>query len=62
MATSTEPAFAGAKKQLVLACAIIAGGLAVAGSLDRTAGGVLVLVGWIAGVVSLHRLGRSGTD
>ena len=61
MATSTEPAFAGAKKQLVLACAIVAGGLAVAGSIDRTTGGVLVLVGWLAAVASLHKLGRSGT-
>lgn len=62
MATTTEPAFARAKKQLVFACAIIAGGLAIAGSIDRTTGGVLVLVGWLAGVASLHKLGRSGTD
>ena len=56
----TDPGFSRAKKQLVLACTIIAAGLAIAGSLDRTAGGVLVLAGWLGGVASLHKLGRSG--
>ncbi|MBX3224288.1 MAG: hypothetical protein KF795_27480 [Labilithrix sp.] len=51
-----------AKRHVVVACAAIAGGLAVAGSVDRTTGGVLVVVGWIAGVASLHRLGRTGSD
>ncbi|MBX3263267.1 MAG: hypothetical protein KIS78_17195 [Labilithrix sp.] len=51
-----------AKRHLVLACAAIAGGLAIAGSVDRSTGGVLVLIGWLGGVVSLHRLGRTGSD
>ena len=33
-----------------------------AGSIDRTTGGVLLLIGWIGGVVALHRLGRTGSD
>jgi len=54
--------FERAKKHLVFACASIAGGLAIAGSVDRTTGGVLVLIGWLAGVATLHRLGRTGSD
>jgi hypothetical protein len=33
----------------------------VAGSVDRATGGVLVLIGWVAGVATLHRLGRAGS-
>ena len=55
-------AFDRAKRLLLLACAGIAGGLAVAGSLDQTTGGVIVLAGWLAAVVALHRIGRSGAD
>ncbi|MBX3201972.1 MAG: hypothetical protein KF850_05410 [Labilithrix sp.] len=51
-----------AKRHLVLACAAIAGGLAIAGSVDRSTGGVLVLLGWLGGIVALHRLGRTGSD
>ena len=57
MAHSTEHGFSRAKKQLV-----IAGGLAIAGTLDRTTGGVLLLAGWLGSVAALHKLGRSGTD
>ena len=51
-----------AKRHLLLACLSIGGGLAIAGSIDRTTGGVLVVAGWLAAVVSLHRLGRTGSD
>lgn len=54
--------FERAKRHLLLACALIGGGLAVAGTVDRSTGGVLVLIGWLAAVVSLHRLGRTGSD
>jgi hypothetical protein len=50
-----------AKLRFVGACACIAVGLAVAGSVDRATGGVLVLIGWVAGVATLHRLGRAGS-
>jgi hypothetical protein len=61
--SSSEPsAFERAKRQLILACVTIAGGLAVAGSLDRTTGGVVLLVGWALAIASLHRLGRAGSD
>ncbi len=51
-----------AKRQFAFACAAIAAGLAIAGSLDRSTGGVIVLIGWIGGVATLHRLGRAGSD
>jgi hypothetical protein len=54
--------FESAKRLLLLACAAIAGGLAIAGSVDRSTGGVIVLIGWLLGVGSLHRLGRTGSD
>lgn len=50
-----------AKLRFVGACAAIAVGLAVAGSVDRATGGVIVLIGWIAGVATLHKLGRAGS-
>lgn len=53
--------FERAARHLVLACAAIALGLAVAGSTDRTTGGLLVLAGWAGAVVALHRLGRAGS-
>ncbi len=59
---SAEIVYAKAKRHLVVSCAMIAGGLAVAGSVDRTAGGVLLLVGWVFAVLSLHRLGRAGSE
>lgn len=49
------------KRRYVFAAAMIALGLAVAGSLDRSTGGVILLVGWIAGILGLHRLGRAGS-
>lgn len=50
-----------AKLRFVAACAAIAGGLLIAGTLDRTTGGVILVIGWIAGVATLHRLGRAGS-
>lgn len=58
-----DPApFVKAKKQMVLSCAAIAGGLAIAGSVDRGVGGVVLLAGWLGAVAALHRLGRAGSE
>jgi hypothetical protein len=54
------PAFEKSKRHLVVACATIAAGLGTAGSIDPTAGGVLLLAGWGLAILSLHRLGRAG--
>ena len=40
----------------------IVGGLAIAGSVDRATGGVILLAGWLIGVAALHRLGRAGSE
>lgn len=55
-----ELAFGRAKLHLLFGAAAIALGLAVSGSFDRTAGGAIVLGGWVVEVVALHRLGRTG--
>jgi len=59
---TSRSAYDQAKLRFVYACGAIAAGLAIAGSLDRSTGGVIVLLGWISGVVTLHRLGRAGSD
>lgn len=61
-ARNLSASFEHAKRLLLVACVTIGGGLAIAGSVDRTSGGVLVLVGWLSALVSLHRLGRAGSD
>lgn len=50
------------KRLLLGACGGIAAGLAVAGSIDREVGGVVLLASWLAAVAALHRLGRGGPD
>lgn len=55
-----EP-FERAKLPMILAAVGVAGGLAIAGSVERTAGGAIVLAAWVLGVASLHRLGRAGS-
>jgi len=55
-----EP-FARARRMLVGAATAIAAGLAIAGSVERTVGGVVVAVGWVLAVGALHRLGRAGS-
>ena len=49
------------KRRYLGAAALVILGLAVAGSVDRSTGGVILLVGWIAGILGLHRLGRAGS-
>jgi hypothetical protein len=54
-------AFERAKWPMVIAAVGVAGGLAIAGSIERTAGGAIVLGAWVVGVAALHRLGRAGS-
>ncbi|MBX3188345.1 MAG: hypothetical protein KF819_15110 [Labilithrix sp.] len=56
-----EDVFERAKAPLLLAAAGIAAGLAVAGSVQKTVGGVIVLASWVLGIAALHRLGRAGS-
>ena len=55
-----EP-FERAKLPMVLAAVGVAAGLAIAGSIERTAGGAIVLGAWVLGIAALHRLGRAGS-
>jgi hypothetical protein len=59
---ASDAAFAKAKLHMVYAAILLAGGLAIAGALDRTTGGVIVLVSWLVGIAALHRLGRAGSE
>ena len=56
-----DEAFDRAKLPMVIAAVGVAGGLAIAGSVERTAGGAIVLGAWVVGIVALHRLGRAGS-
>ena len=47
--------------RLVVAAAVtVAIGLSIAGSVSQTAGGVVLVAGWLLFVVALHRYGRVG--
>ena len=56
-----ESAFGRARLLFLMAAVGVAAGLAVAGSIDKTAGGVIVVASWVFGVASLHRLGRAAS-
>lgn len=58
---ATADPFERAKLPMVLAAIGVAGGLAIAGSVERTAGGAIVLAAWVLGIAALHRLGRAGS-
>jgi hypothetical protein len=60
VSVSDKDPFERAKGPMLAAVVGIAVGLAVAGSVHKTAGGVIVLVAWVLGVGALHRLGRAG--
>jgi hypothetical protein len=47
------------RRALVAAAALSAAGVAVAGTLSREVGGVVLLAGWIALVAALHAFGRA---
>jgi hypothetical protein len=56
-----EATFDRAKLPMILAAVGVTGGLAIAGSVERTAGGAIVLGAWVVGIIALHRLGRAGS-
>jgi hypothetical protein len=55
-----EEAFERARFLVIVASVMTAAGLGIAGTVDKTAGGVIVLAAWVFGVFSLHKLGRAG--
>ena len=48
-----------ARRALAVATLVTASGLAVAGTIDRTLGGVITVAGWVVLVFALHALGRA---
>ena len=50
-----------ARQMLLMAGGISALGVAIAGTLSRVAGGVVVVVGWLAFLYGLHAFGRTGS-
>ena len=58
--SKAEP-FERAKLPMILAAFGVAGGLAIAGSVEQRSGGAIVLAAWVLGIASLHRLGRAGS-
>ena len=48
-----------ARRALAVATFVTASGLAVAGTIDRTLGGVITVAGWVVLVFALHALGRA---
>jgi len=53
-----------ARVRVLLAGALVitALGIALAGTVSRDGGGVLIAAGWIALVAALHGFGRAGSD
>jgi hypothetical protein len=56
-----DAAFDRAKMPMVISAVGVAVGLAIAGSVERTTGGAVVLGAWVLGIGALHRLGRAGS-
>ena len=52
------------RARLLLKAALVAtiAGLALAGTADRSAGGVIVVAGWLVLVYALHSFGRAGSN
>jgi hypothetical protein len=60
---SEDPPDARRPRALILAgAALAAGGVAVAGSLSPDLGGALLLAGWLALGIGIHRFGRLGVE
>ena len=50
-----------ARAILAIAIVVTLAGIALAGTVSRTAGGALVVAGWLALVYALHAFGRAGS-
>jgi hypothetical protein len=48
-----------ARRMLVRGAAVVAGGLAIAGTANQTFGGVVVVLGWLLLVWGIHKYGRA---
>jgi len=57
-AAASERDLARVRGALVLGAAAVAGGIALAGSVDRRAGGALVVAAWLLLAWAIHRYGR----
>jgi len=53
--------FEGERRSYLFSALGIALGLAVAGTFDAKAGGVIVVASWALAVFTLHRMGRAGS-
>ena len=62
MSPTDEPTEARARTLLTAAIATTAAGVAIAGTASRTFGGIILVVGWVALVYSLHAFGRAGSS
>jgi hypothetical protein len=60
MALTHDPNETRARSALFAAAATSILGLAVAGTVSRTVGGIVLVTGWLAFVYALHSLGRAG--
>jgi uncharacterized membrane protein YgdD (TMEM256/DUF423 family) len=59
MTVSTDPR---ARATLVVGAVATVLGVALSGTASPNLGGVLLIVGWLALVVGIHRFGRLGTE
>jgi hypothetical protein len=51
-----------AKALLGLGALMSVAGVGVSGTVSQSAGGVLLIAGWLVFIVAVHRFGRTGAD
>jgi hypothetical protein len=51
-----------ARRWLGVAASVVSLGVAVAGTVSRGAGGLILIAGWVVFVAGLHMFGRTGTE
>ncbi|MDB4996845.1 MAG: hypothetical protein JWM74_4277 [Myxococcaceae bacterium] len=50
-----------ARRLLVVGSVVTTLGIAIAGTVERTAGGIVVVVGWALVIYGIHAFGRAGS-